>query len=148
MPVAVRRGCNIRVAITAAPRYSRCGVPRFILVVENDPPLLQTLADTVMGLGYDATLATTAVDGVTLAEVAPPDAIILDIAVPDTTGMTTFERLKTSHPGVPIIMVAPASAEQFARDTLKRGAFDYITKPVNVSHLTEVLRSAVRRAAK
>jgi len=39
-------------------------------------------------------------------------------------------------------------AEQFARDTLKRGAFDYVTKPVNVSHLTEVLRSAVRRAAK
>jgi DNA-binding response OmpR family regulator len=122
-------------------------VPRFILVVENDPPLLQTLADTVTGLGYDATLATTAVDGATLGEVAPPDAIILDTAVPDTTGMTTFERLKTAHPGVPIIMVAPVSAEQFARDTLKRGAFDYITKPLNVSHLTEVLRSAVRRSA-
>ena len=101
-----------------------------------------------MGHGYDATLATTAVDGAILAEVAPPDAIIVDIAVPDTTGMTTFERFKAAHPGVPIIMVAPLSAEQFARDTLKRGAFDYVTKPINVSHLTEVLRSAVRRAAK
>jgi DNA-binding response OmpR family regulator len=121
-------------------------MPRFILVVENDPPLLQTLADTVMELGYDATVATTAVDGATLAEVAPPDAILLDIAVPDITGMTTFERLKTAHPGVPIIMIAPVNAEQFARDTLKRGAFDYVTKPLNVSHLTEVLRAAVRRA--
>ena len=119
-------------------------MPRFILVVENDPPLLQALADAVMGLGYDATVATTAVDGVTLGEVAPPDAIILDIAVPDT-GMTTFERLKTAHPGVPIIMVAPTTAEPFARDMLKRGAFDYVTKPLNVSHLTEVLRAAVRR---
>jgi DNA-binding response OmpR family regulator len=123
-------------------------MPRFILVVENDPPLLQALADAVMGLGYDATVATTAADGVTLAEVAPPDAIILDIAVPDTTGITTFERLKVAHPGVPIIMVAPVSAETFVRDTLKRGAFDYITKPLNISHLTEVLRSAVRRSTK
>ncbi|HEY7518739.1 MAG TPA: response regulator [Methylomirabilota bacterium] len=123
-------------------------MPRFILVVENDPPLLQTLADTVMGLGYDATVATTGVDSVTLAEVAPPDAIILDIAVPEATGMTTFERLRQAHPGVPIIMVAPASSEQFVRDSLKRGAFDYVTKPLNVSHLTEVLRAAVRRTAR
>jgi DNA-binding response OmpR family regulator len=123
-------------------------MPRFILVVENDPPLLQALANAVMELGYDATVATTGADSVTLAEVAPPDAIILDIAVPDTTGMTTFERLKAANPGVPIIMVAPVSAETFVRDTLKRGAFDYVTKPLNISHLTEVLRAAVRRSAK
>jgi DNA-binding response OmpR family regulator len=43
---------------------------RLILVVENDPPLLQALADTVSQLGYDATLATTVADGVTLAELA------------------------------------------------------------------------------
>jgi DNA-binding response OmpR family regulator len=120
--------------------------PRLILVVENDPPLLQTLADTVTALGYDATLATTAADGVTLAEVAPPAAIILDIAVPELSGRTTLEQLRTVHPGVPIIMLAPATAEAFARDMLKRGAFDYVTKPLNVTHLTEVLRAAVRRS--
>jgi DNA-binding response OmpR family regulator len=122
-------------------------MPRLILVVENDPPLLQTLAETVTALGYDATLATTAADGMTLAEVAPPAAIILDMAVPALTGMTTLDRLKALHPGVPIIMVAPVSAESFARDMLKRGAFDYVTKPLNVGHLTEVLRAAVRRSA-
>ena len=122
-------------------------MPRLILVVENDPPLLQTLAETVTALGYDATLATTAADGMTLAEVAPPVAIILDMAVPELTGMTTLDRLKALHAGVPIIMVAPAGAESFARDMLKRGAFDYVTKPLNVGHLTEVLRAAVRRSA-
>jgi DNA-binding response OmpR family regulator len=122
-------------------------MPRLILVVENDPPLLQTLADAVTALGYDATLATTADDGMTLAEVAPPVAIILDIAVPELSGMTTLDRLKTLHPGVPIIMVAHATAESFARDMLKRGAFDYVTKPLNVGHLTEVLRAAVQRSA-
>jgi DNA-binding response OmpR family regulator len=73
-------------------------------------------------------------------------AIILDIAVPELTGMTTLDRLKTLHPGVPIIMVAPAAAESFARDMLKHGAFDYVTTPLNVGHLTEVLRAAVRRS--
>jgi DNA-binding response OmpR family regulator len=120
-------------------------LPRLILVVENDPPLLQALADTVSELGYDATLATTAADGVTLAELARPDAILLDIAVPDITGTSALDRLRKVHPDVPIIMVASATAENFARDTLKRGAFDYVMKPFNVSHLTEVLRAAVRR---
>jgi DNA-binding response OmpR family regulator len=121
-------------------------MPRLILVVENDPPLLQALADTVSQLGYDATLATTAADGVTLAELARPDAILLDIAVPEITGTSALDRLKAVHPDVPIIMVASATAESFARDTLKRGAFDYVMKPFNVSHLTEVLRAAIRRS--
>ena len=50
------------------------------------------------------------------------------------------------HPDVPIITVASASAEQLARETLKRGAFDYVMQPFNVSHLTEVLRAALRRS--
>lgn len=122
-------------------------MPRLILVVENDPPLLQSLADTVSELGYDATLAMTAADGVTLAELARPDAILLDIAVPGITGTSVLDRLKTVHPDVPVIILASAAAESFARETLKRGAFDYVMKPFNVSHLTEVLRAAVRRSA-
>lgn len=121
-------------------------MPRLILVVENDPPLLQALADTVTELGYDATLATSAADGVTLAEVARPDAILLDIGVPELSGRSTLDRLKAVHPDVPVIIVASTAAEPFAREALKHGAFDYVTRPFNVSHLTEVLRAAVRRA--
>ena len=121
-------------------------MPRLILVVENDLPLLQALADAVGELGYDATLATTASDGVTLSELARPDAILLDIAVPEITGTSTLDRLKTVHPDVPIIMVASTTTEDFARESLKQGAFDYVMKPFNISHLTEVLRAAVRRS--
>jgi DNA-binding response OmpR family regulator len=119
---------------------------RLILVVENDPPLLQALADTVSQLGYDATLATTVADGVTLAELARPDAILLDVGVREVAGTPALERLKNLHPDVPIITVASASAEHLARETLKRGAFDYVMQPFNVSHLTEVLRAALRRS--
>src|SRR5688572_28543816 len=121
-------------------------MPRLILVVENDAPLLEALAETVGGLGYDATLATSAADAVTLAELARPDAILLDIGVPDLAGMSTLERLKAVHPDVPVIMVAATAAEKFARESLERGAFDYVTKPFNVSYLTEVLRFAIRRS--
>jgi two-component system response regulator AtoC len=61
-------------------------------------------------------------------------------------GTPALERLKGLHPDVPIITVASASAEHFARETLKRGAFDYVMQPFNVSHLTEVLRAALRRS--
>jgi DNA-binding response OmpR family regulator len=120
-------------------------MPRLILVVENDPPLLQALAETVTQLGFDATLATTAADGLTLAEVARPDAILLDVGVPELTGRSTLDRLKTIHPDVPVIMLASPATEAFAREALKHGAFDYVVRPLNVSHLTEVLRAAVRR---
>lgn len=119
---------------------------RLILVVENDPPLLQALADTVTQLGYDATLATTVADGVTLAELARPDVILLDVGVREVAGTPALERLKSLHPDVPIITVASTGAEHLARETLKRGAFDYVMQPFNVAHLIEVLRAALRRS--
>jgi DNA-binding response OmpR family regulator len=120
-------------------------MPRLILVIEDDAPVLEALAHTVGRLGYDATLAETAADAVTLAELARPDAILLDVAVPDVNGTPAFDRLRTLRPDVPIIMVAGAGAEPLARESLRRGAFDYVMKPFNESHLTEVLRAALRR---
>ena len=121
-------------------------MPRLILVIEDDAPLMQALAETVGQLGYDATLADTAADAVTLAEVAPPDAILLDVGVPDVPGTPTFDRLRSLRPDVPIIMVTKGTNEAVAQATLKRGAFDYVTTPFNVPHLSEVLRAAVRRS--
>jgi DNA-binding response OmpR family regulator len=121
-------------------------VPRLILVVENDAPFLQDLADTVATLGYDATLATSAGDAVTLAELARPDAILLDVAVPGLEGDSTLDRLRLTRPDVPIIMIAADAAEPSARASLKHGAFDYVIRPFNVAHLTEVLKAAIRRA--
>lgn len=121
-------------------------MPRLILVIENDAPLLEVLTVTVGQLGYDATLAATAADAVTLAEVARPDAILLDIGVGDVNGTPTFDKLRALRPDVPIIMVADAAAEHLARESLQRGAFDYLMKPFSVTHLTEVLQAALRRS--
>src|SRR5438874_337017 len=137
-------------------------MPRLILVVENDPPLLQTLADTVTALGYDATLATTAADGMTLAEVAPPvaiildtadavaavradapDAILLDVVLPDARETQGLGALRAAAgPSMPIVMVTANVDEDLGRELLKRGAFDYIMKPFDRNQLDRALTAA------
>ncbi len=70
-----------------------------------------------------------------MAETERPDAILLDINLPDASGTSTLDRLRQVRPEVPIIMLTANADEHLARDTLRRGAFDYVTKPFNLDHL-------------
>jgi DNA-binding response OmpR family regulator len=62
----------------------------------------------------------------------PTMPILLDIALPDSGGTATLERLRTLRPDVPIIMVTANADEARACETLTRGAFDYIMKPFDL----------------
>ena len=69
--------------------------------------------------------------------------ILLDIALPDSGGTATLDRLRTLRPDVPIIMVTVNADEALACETLTRGAFDYIMKPFDFERLGRVLEAAV-----
>jgi DNA-binding NtrC family response regulator len=74
-----------------------------------------------------------------------PDAILPDIVLPDAQGTAGLERLKRLRPDVPIIMVTANSDDDLARETLKRGAFDYVMKPFDRGQLARALEAAVAR---
>jgi DNA-binding response OmpR family regulator len=114
-----------------------------ILVVEDEVPIREMIAETVTQLHYDVRLAATAVEALTMAKSGRPDAILLDIALPDASGTSTLDQLRKLRPDVPIIMLTANSDEELARETLKRGAYDYIVKPFNVQHLARVLEAAL-----
>src|SRR5882762_7420812 len=92
-------------------------------------------------LGYDARLAGTATDAYASAQAERPSAILLDINLPDASGTQTLDRLRLLRPDVPVIMAN--ADESLARETLTRGAFDYVMKPFDMERLGQVLEAAV-----
>ena len=94
-------------------------------------------------LGYDARLAGTATDAYASAQAERPSAILLDINLPDASGTQTLDRLRLLCPDVPVIMVTANADESLARETLTRGAFDYVMKPFDMERLGQVLEAAV-----
>jgi DNA-binding response OmpR family regulator len=116
---------------------------RVILVVEDEPTVRDMLAQMLTEVNYDTRLAATAAGAVEMAEDERPDAVLLDINLPDASGTLTLNILRSMRPDVPIIMVTANADEEVARETLKRGAFDYVTKPFGMDRLTSVLEAAL-----
>jgi two-component system nitrogen regulation response regulator GlnG len=119
-----------------------------VLIVEDDEALLQVLAETVERFGYMASLAGTAAEAVRVMKNCRADAIVLDMALPDSGGTATLNRLQKVRPNVPIIMLTANTDEALARATLQQGAFDYIVKPFEAERLGRVLEAAVAVGAR
>ena len=122
---------------------SFCQMRPVILVVEDQVRLLQVIAEMVERFGYDTRLAETAADAYAFAEAERPNAILLDINLPDATGTQTLDHLRLLRPDVPVIMVTANADVTLARETLARGAFDYVMKPFDMEHLGQVLEAAL-----
>jgi DNA-binding NtrC family response regulator len=114
-----------------------------VLVVEDEPNVCEIISEAVAQLDCDVRIAATAAEALAIAKSVRPDAVLLDIVLPDARGTATFDELLKLHPGVPIIIVTANADEGLARETLKRGAFDYITKPFALQRLAQVLETAL-----
>lgn len=114
-----------------------------VLIVEDEPGIQEILVEIVGALGHDTSVAGTAADAVAHVEIDRPDAILLDIFLPDAQGTETLDRLRAVRPNVPIIMLTANADEDVARTTLKRGAFDYISKPFEAGRVGAVLEAAL-----
>ncbi len=87
-------------------------------------------------------------DGVHLARQEKPDAVLLDLMLPDTNGFKVCEELRRADPFVPIIMLTARGQEVDKIRGLDAGADDYVTKPFSVGELIARLRAIFRRAAR
>jgi signal transduction histidine kinase/DNA-binding response OmpR family regulator len=116
---------------------------RTLLVVEDDIPFARILYDLAHELDFACLVADTAEEGVTLARQFVPDAVILDMNLPDHTGMSVLDRLKrdvrTRHVPVHVVSVA-----DYAETALSLGAMSYMLKPVPRERLVQALEGLER----
>ena len=114
-----------------------------ILVVEDHVDTLDLISEMLRRMDYEVREAGTAADALDSVRRAAPDAILLDIKLPDASGTTVLDELRKLRPTVPIIMLTANTDVIVARNTLKRGAFDYITKPFDAIRLRSVVEAAL-----
>lgn len=112
---------------------------RTILVIEDDERFSSILADLAKEMGFGCLTAHTATDGLALAAQRRPDAIVLDVNLPDFSGLGVLDQLKrnpvTRHIPVHIVSVA-----DYAQEALVRGAVGYALKPVKREELVHALQ--------
>ena len=115
-----------------------------ILVVDDEPQILRALQTSLRGAGYDVDTASTGEQALTSAAVRPPDAVILDLVLPDIRGTEVCRELRTWS-AMPVIVLSVVGDESEKVAALDAGADDYVTKPFGVEELLARLRAALRR---
>ena len=115
-----------------------------VLVVDDEPQILRALRTSLRGAGYDVETAETAEGALTAFAVNPPDAVILDLVLPDGRGTDVARELRTWS-DVPVIVLSVVGDESEKVAALDAGADDYVTKPFGIDELLARLRAALRR---
>ena len=116
-----------------------------VLVVDDEEQILRALKTSLQAAGYEVETADTAEGALAAAAMRPPEAVILDLVLPDGSGTEVCRQLRTwSSAPVIVLSVVGDEAEKVA--ALDAGADDYVTKPVGIDELLARLRAVLRRA--
>jgi two-component system KDP operon response regulator KdpE len=115
-----------------------------VLVVDDEPQILRALRTSLRGAGYEVETAETAEGALAAAALRPPDAVILDLVLPDGTGTDVCRELRTWS-SAPVIVLSAVGDEREKVAALDAGADDYVTKPAGIDELLARLRAVLRR---
>src|ERR687895_65093 len=114
-----------------------------ILVIDDEEIMREILETLLKGEGYSVRLAASGEEGVELARNIPFDASIVDVMMPGIDGMSTLESLKKLDDELPVMMITAFASVENAIAAMKRGAFDYITKPFKNDEVLVLVRNAL-----
>jgi len=117
-----------------------------ILLIEDEPEIVFGLTDALEFEGFAVVSADTGKGGVSLMRSSRPDAVLLDLMLPDANGFVVCEQIRQIDSLIPIIMLTARSAEADKIRGLESGADDYVTKPFSVGELIARIRALFRRA--
>jgi DNA-binding response OmpR family regulator len=117
-----------------------------ILVVDDDAAFVGLLSDYLRQSGYDTLTALNGGDGLMLVDLESPDLILLDLRMPGIGGQEVLRRVRMVRPDVPVIIVSGLGDAEGARQTLRRGAVDYLSKPIDLAVLGRAITAALHRA--
>jgi two-component system, OmpR family, KDP operon response regulator KdpE len=116
-----------------------------VLVVDDEPQILRALETTLGGAGYEVRSASNAKEALAAAAAGRPDIVILDLVLPDGSGVEVSRELRR-WTAVPIIVLSVVEDEREKVAALDAGADDYVTKPFGIDELLARVRAALRRS--
>ncbi|MET0167028.1 MAG: sigma-54 dependent transcriptional regulator, partial [Vicinamibacterales bacterium] len=116
-----------------------------ILVIDDEEIMREILETLLVREGYAVRVASNGAEGLDLARALPFDAVIADMMMPGMDGMRVLEELHKHDEELPVVMITAFASMESAITAMKKGAFDYITKPFKNDEVLVVLRNAIER---
>ena len=121
------------------------GTPIRVLAVDDESSLTELLSMAMRYEGWQVTTAASGSEAVKAARDARPDAIVLDMMLPDFDGLEVMRRIRTEDPDVPVIFLTAKDAVADRIGGLTAGGDDYVTKPFSLEEVIARLRALLRR---
>ena len=116
------------------------------MVVDDEPAVRSSIERALKLEGYEVTTAPDGREALRALAVAPPDAIVLDVLMPEVDGLEVCRRMRTADDRTPVLMLTARDAISDRVDGLDAGADDYLVKPFALEELLARLRALMRRA--
>ncbi|MBN4082440.1 MAG: DNA-binding response regulator [Proteobacteria bacterium] len=118
-----------------------------LLLIEDDTALNQELSQQLRDHGFAVDSTFKGIDGAFMGETEPYDVIILDLGLPDLSGLNILAQWRKQHITIPVLILTARGAWHEKVDGFKAGADDYLTKPFHIEELLVRLQALIRRAA-
>ena len=116
-----------------------------ILIIDDDPGLRKTLVDILNIKGYAALTAKDGAEGLALLQKNAVDLTLVDLGLPDISGLEVLSRIKTDHPTTAVIILTGNATLESAIESTNRGAFSYLVKPYEIEQLMLQVRRAIEK---
>ena len=114
-----------------------------VLVVDDEPSIVQSLSGLLGDEGFDVTVATNGYEALKLIDRESPDLVLLDIWMPGIDGIETLKQIKKDNPGLQVIMITGHGTIETAVKATKLGAFDFIEKPLSIDKVIVAINNAL-----
>jgi DNA-binding NtrC family response regulator len=113
-----------------------------VLIVDDEPAIREVLEMILQEWGYDVRLASDGAEAKEMVETYDPDVVISDVVMPQLSGLDLLRCLKAGNPNRPVILVTAHASIDLAVESMKQGAQDFITKPMDYPKLRAILKAA------
>ena len=113
-----------------------------VLIVDDEPDICELIEITLMRMGLDSQSAQNLIDARDLLKTTPFDLCLTDMRLPDGDGIELVEHITNEYPAIPVAMITAHGNMEAAVRALKAGAFDFVSKPVDIEVLRRLVSSA------
>lgn len=114
-----------------------------VLLVDDEEDFVATLAERLELRGINTRIATSGEAALEDVEASLPDVVILDVIMPGLGGVDVLQEIKAKHPKLPVLLLTGLGSKEKGEDGIRKGAFDYLIKPLDIDELIQKIYEAV-----
>ncbi len=113
-----------------------------VLLVDDEEEFVETLAERMRSRGMEVSTSNSGGDALELIDTEPYDVVILDLQMPGMDGIEALARIKRRRPNIQVVLLTGHATVEKGVEAMKRGALEFLEKPIDLSKLTEVIHQA------